>query len=101
VLAIEEYTIVLDWSRLPRKRARGEPSSLLARVARTRGFAVAYGQIITDVDDNIIRRARELRIDASELARMYPQAPPSAARRSSQARSHRRHSSADRRQCSW
>ena len=28
-------------------------------------------------------------------------APPSAARRSSQARSHRRHSSADRRQCSW
>jgi hypothetical protein len=30
-----------------------------------------------------------------------PHAPPSAARRSSQARSHRRHSSADRRQCSW
>ena len=28
-------------------------------------------------------------------------APPSAASRSSQARSHRRHSSADRRQCSW
>ena len=30
-----------------------------------------------------------------------PHTPPSAARRSSQARSHRRHSSADRRQCSW
>ena len=28
-------------------------------------------------------------------------APPTAASRSAQARSHRRHSSADRRQCSW
>ena len=31
-------------------------------------------QNITDVDDKIIRRARELRIDASELARMYERA---------------------------
>jgi hypothetical protein len=28
-------------------------------------------QNVTDVDDRIIRRARALRIDASELARMY------------------------------
>lgn len=33
-----------------------------------------YVQNITDVDDKIIRRARELRIDAPELARMYERA---------------------------
>jgi cysteinyl-tRNA synthetase len=32
-----------------------------------RGFAVRYVQNITDVDDKIIHRARELRIDASDL----------------------------------
>jgi hypothetical protein len=46
----------------------------LARLPRTRDFAVTYVQNITDVDDKIIRRARELRIDASELARVYERA---------------------------
>jgi cysteinyl-tRNA synthetase len=48
----------------------------LARLPRTRGFAVTCVQKITDVDDKIIRRARELRIDASELACMYERAYP-------------------------
>jgi cysteinyl-tRNA synthetase len=46
----------------------------LARLPRTRGFAVTYVQNITDVDDKIIRRARELGIDASEVARRYERA---------------------------
>jgi len=46
----------------------------LVRLLRARGFAVTYVQNITDVDDKIIRRARELRIDAPELARMYERA---------------------------
>src|SRR3954447_4368055 len=41
----------------------------LVRLLRARGFAVTYVQNITDVDDRIIRRAGELGIDASELAR--------------------------------
>jgi hypothetical protein len=125
--------------------------AFLVRLLRARGFAVTYVQNITNVDDKIIRRARELGIDVSELARMFERAylddmralrndsvdafiacavrrgpacggrrpvpsaghdaqsahirtchaPPSAASRSSQARSHRRHSSAHSRQCSW
>jgi cysteinyl-tRNA synthetase len=46
----------------------------LVRLLRARGFAVTYVQNITDVDDRIIRRARELGIDASELARMFERA---------------------------
>ena len=46
----------------------------LVRLLRARGFAVTYVQNITDVDDKIIRRARELRIDAPELARMFERA---------------------------
>ena len=46
----------------------------LVRLLRARGFAVTYVQNITDVDDKIIRRTRELRIDAPELARMYERA---------------------------
>jgi cysteinyl-tRNA synthetase len=46
----------------------------LVRLLRARGFAVTYVQNITDVDDKIIRRARELGIDASELARMFERA---------------------------
>jgi cysteinyl-tRNA synthetase len=46
----------------------------LARLPRTRGVAVTYVQNITDVDDKIIRRARELRIDAPEFARTYERA---------------------------
>jgi cysteinyl-tRNA synthetase len=47
----------------------------LVRLLRARGFAVTYVQNITDVDDKIIRRARELGIiDASELARRYERA---------------------------
>jgi cysteinyl-tRNA synthetase len=47
----------------------------IVRLLRARGFAVTYVQNITDVDDNIIRRARELGIiDASELARRYERA---------------------------
>ena len=46
----------------------------LVRLLRARGFAVTYVQNITDVDDKIIRRARELRIDAPELARRYERA---------------------------
>ncbi len=46
----------------------------LVRLLRARGFAVTYVQNITDVDDKIIRRAGELGIDASELARMYERA---------------------------
>jgi hypothetical protein len=41
----------------------------LVRLLRARGFAVTYVQNITDVDDKIIRRERELGIDASDLAR--------------------------------
>jgi hypothetical protein len=47
---------------------------LLVRLLRTRGLAVTYVQNITDVDDKIIRRARELGIDAPDLARMYERA---------------------------
>jgi cysteinyl-tRNA synthetase len=47
----------------------------LLRLLRTRGFAVTYVQNITDVDDKIIRRARELGIDASDLARRYERFP--------------------------
>jgi hypothetical protein len=46
----------------------------LVRLLRTRGFAVTYVQNITDVDDEIIRRARELGIDAPELARRHERA---------------------------
>jgi hypothetical protein len=46
----------------------------LVRLLRARGFAVTYVQNITDVDDKIIRRARELGIDASDLARRYERA---------------------------
>src|SRR3954453_9262878 len=46
----------------------------LVRLLRARGFAVTYVQNVTDVDDKIIRRAGELGIDASELARMYERA---------------------------
>jgi cysteinyl-tRNA synthetase len=46
----------------------------LVRLLRARGFAVTYVLNITDVDDKIIRRARELGIDASELARVYERA---------------------------
>jgi cysteinyl-tRNA synthetase len=46
----------------------------LVRLLRARGFAVTYAQNITDVDDKIIRRARELRIDPSDLARRYERA---------------------------
>jgi hypothetical protein len=45
--------------------------------------------------------ARDAGRRTSVTRQVNPQALPSAARRSSQARSHRRHSSADRRQCSW
>src|SRR4051794_33626564 len=53
----------------PRPRHGLHPVRLLARLPRTRGLAVTYVQNITDVDDKIIGRARELRIDASERAR--------------------------------
>jgi hypothetical protein len=46
----------------------------LARLPRTRGFAVTSVQNITDADDKIIRPARELGIDASDLARIYERA---------------------------
>ena len=46
----------------------------LVRLLRARGFAVTYVQNITDVGDKIIRRARELGVDASELARTYERA---------------------------
>ncbi len=46
----------------------------LVRLLRARGFAVTYVQNITDVDDKIIRRARELGIDPSDLARGYERA---------------------------
>src|SRR3954454_24799968 len=46
----------------------------LVRLLRARGFDVTYVQNITDVDDKIIRRARELRIDAPELPRVYERA---------------------------
>src|SRR5918995_6267160 len=46
----------------------------LVRLVRARGFAVRYVQNITDVDDKIIRRARELGIDPSDLARRYERA---------------------------
>jgi cysteinyl-tRNA synthetase len=46
----------------------------LVRLLRARGFAVTYVQNITDVDDKIIRRARELGIHPSELARRYERA---------------------------
>lgn len=46
----------------------------LVRLLRARGFAVTYVQNITDVNDKIIRRARELGIDPSDLARGYERA---------------------------
>jgi cysteinyl-tRNA synthetase len=46
----------------------------LARLLRARGFAVTYVQNITDVDDKIIRRARERGVDPSDLARRYERA---------------------------
>ena len=46
----------------------------LVSLLRACGFAVTYVQNITDVDDKIIRRARELRIDAPEFARTYERA---------------------------
>jgi hypothetical protein len=67
------------WAEHGRHRSTGKRSwrSTDTRsrwTAATGGFAVTYVQNITDVDDKIIRRARELRIDASELARMYERA---------------------------
>jgi cysteinyl-tRNA synthetase len=46
----------------------------LVRLPRPRGFAVTYVQNITDVDDKIIRRAHELGIDPSDVARRYERA---------------------------
>jgi cysteinyl-tRNA synthetase len=43
----------------------------LVRLLRARGFDVTYVQNITDVDDKIIGRARELEVDPSDLARRY------------------------------
>jgi cysteinyl-tRNA synthetase len=47
--------------------------SFSASTTRTRAKAT-FVQNITDVDDEIIRRARELGIDASDLARGYERA---------------------------
>jgi len=46
----------------------------LVRLPRARGFSVRYLQHITDVDDKIIRRARELGIDPSDVTRRYERA---------------------------
>jgi cysteinyl-tRNA synthetase len=46
----------------------------LVRLLRARDFAVTYVQNVTDVDDKIIARARELEIDPSDLARRYERA---------------------------
>ncbi|MEU5874188.1 cysteine--tRNA ligase [Glycomyces sp. NPDC047369] len=43
----------------------------IARYFRSRGFTVTYAQNITDVDDKIIRRARELDIEPRALAEQY------------------------------
>jgi hypothetical protein len=46
----------------------------LLPLLRACGFALTHVPNIADVDDKIIRRARELRIDAPELARVYERA---------------------------
>jgi hypothetical protein len=46
----------------------------LLRLLRACGFAVTHVPTITEVDDKMIRRARELRIDAAELSRVYERA---------------------------
>src|ERR671914_718574 len=46
----------------------------IVRFLRARGYAVTYVQNITDVDDKIIRRARELGAEPSAVARRYEQA---------------------------
>ncbi|MCE7080459.1 cysteine--tRNA ligase [Streptomyces sp. ST2-7A] len=46
---------------------------LVARYLRHSGYRVTYAQNITDVDDKIIRRAREIEADPQELATTYEQ----------------------------
>ena len=43
----------------------------IARYLRKRGYEVTYAQNITDVDDKIIRRAREQGVEPHELASRY------------------------------
>ena len=62
------------WPRTSVHAKTNTQFELLVRVLRARGFAVTYVQNITDVDDKIIRRARELRIDPSDLASMHERA---------------------------
>src|SRR4051812_38572435 len=43
----------------------------IARYLRQRGYQLTYVQNITDVDDKIIRRARERGVEPRELAAQY------------------------------
>src|SRR4051794_22476012 len=53
---------------------RPTPSLTPRPPPRARGFSVRYVQNIVDVDDKIIRRARELGIDPSDVTRRYERA---------------------------
>ncbi len=44
---------------------------VVARYLKYRGFSVFYLQNITDVDDKVINRARELDIQPTDLAREF------------------------------
>jgi cysteinyl-tRNA synthetase len=46
-------------------------SDMLVRYLRFRGYDVTYLQNITDIDDKIIARAAEQRVDYSELAKKF------------------------------
>ena len=44
---------------------------VISRYLRSQGYEVVYVRNFTDVDDKIIRRAQEMRMDPSELANKY------------------------------
>src|SRR5689334_6864663 len=46
---------------------------LIVRYLRSRGFAIGYLQNITNIDDKIIQRSQELKMDPAELADKYEQ----------------------------
>jgi post-segregation antitoxin (ccd killing protein) len=70
---MNRYAIALDWCHRMADRERARDELLRLSNTRTRAKATLV-QNITDVDDEIIRRARELGIDASDLARGYERA---------------------------